>query len=141
MIKSVFDAISIALNAEFGDGYTIYTENVRQGFREPCFFIQPITEVRTAELCDTVKKRLKVDILFFPPENSSKKSEIIRVLDIMLEKMSVLFVDGNKIRGNEISSEIEDDVLHFIVNYDFRLIKNDNTDFMEKLNQKGGLKK
>lgn len=38
-VNLITDAISIALNGEFGDGYTNYTENVKQGLKEPCFFI------------------------------------------------------------------------------------------------------
>ena len=39
MIKEIIEAISIALNEEFGDSYTIYTENVKQGLKTPCFFV------------------------------------------------------------------------------------------------------
>ena len=34
MINSIIESISISLNAEFGDGYTIYTESVEQGLDE-----------------------------------------------------------------------------------------------------------
>lgn len=42
-VNLITDAISIALNGEFGDGYTNYTENVKQGLKEPCFFISVST--------------------------------------------------------------------------------------------------
>ena len=37
-VNLITDAISIALNGEFGDGYTNYTENVKQGLKEPFLF-------------------------------------------------------------------------------------------------------
>ena len=40
MINEIIEAISVALNEEFGDEYEIYRESVRQDLKEPCFFIQ-----------------------------------------------------------------------------------------------------
>ena len=39
MINKIIDGISVAINAEFGDDYEIYTESVEQGLNEPCFSI------------------------------------------------------------------------------------------------------
>ena len=39
MINKIIDGISIALNAEFGNDYEIYTDNIEQGLKEPCFSI------------------------------------------------------------------------------------------------------
>jgi hypothetical protein len=33
------EAISISLNAEFGDSYEIHMEEIKQGLKEPCFFM------------------------------------------------------------------------------------------------------
>lgn len=37
MINKVIDGISKAINEEFGDEYNIYTEEIEQGLKEPCF--------------------------------------------------------------------------------------------------------
>ncbi len=39
MINKIAAGISQALNREFGDGYSVYQNNVSQGLVEPCFFI------------------------------------------------------------------------------------------------------
>ena len=39
MVNSLISGISISINSEFGDEYEIYTESIKQGFNEPCFFI------------------------------------------------------------------------------------------------------
>ena len=39
MINKILDAISNALNEEFGDEYEIYSEDIKQDLKEPCFFI------------------------------------------------------------------------------------------------------
>ena len=50
MINSIIEGISASLNAEFGDDYTIYTENVEQGLKEPCFFISCIAIIHLYDL-------------------------------------------------------------------------------------------
>ena len=39
MINAIIEAISVALNGEFGDSYEIHMEEIEQGLEEPCFFI------------------------------------------------------------------------------------------------------
>lgn len=39
MINKILDAISNALNEEFGDDIEIYSEDIKQGFKEPCFLL------------------------------------------------------------------------------------------------------
>ena len=39
MINAIIEAISVALNGEFGDRYEIHMEELEQGLEEPCFFI------------------------------------------------------------------------------------------------------
>ena len=38
----LIEAISIALNGEFGDEYEIHMEEIKQDLKEPCFFIQSL---------------------------------------------------------------------------------------------------
>ena len=45
MVNDVIGAIAIALHAEFGDGYKIYTDNVEQGLERPCFFVADLTTI------------------------------------------------------------------------------------------------
>lgn len=39
MINSIVETISCSLNKEFGDDYEIHNEEIKQGLKEPCFFI------------------------------------------------------------------------------------------------------
>ena len=38
-LNKIIDGICEALNTEFGDGYEIYTEDVKQYLTEPCFSV------------------------------------------------------------------------------------------------------
>ena len=47
MINNVIAGIAIALNQEFGDDYEIYTEEIKQDLKEPCFFITLLNPSKT----------------------------------------------------------------------------------------------
>ena len=59
MINLLTEAVSIAIHAEFGDGYPIYKEEIRQGFEEPCFFISCLnpTKKEPAPAGKTIRMR------------------------------------------------------------------------------------
>ena len=40
MYNDILDAVTRKLNELFGDDYEIYTDPVKQGLTEPCFFVQ-----------------------------------------------------------------------------------------------------
>lgn len=50
MITEIIEAISVALNSEFGDEYEIHMEEIRQGLVEPCFFYY-LSEPRNKAAC------------------------------------------------------------------------------------------
>lgn len=47
MLNNVIAGIAIALNQEFGDDYEIYTEEIKQDLKEPCFFITLLNPSKT----------------------------------------------------------------------------------------------
>ena len=55
MINSIIEGISIAINTEFGERYTIYTESVEQGLKEPCFFISCLNPTSKVFLGEQIK--------------------------------------------------------------------------------------
>ena len=78
MINSIIEGISASLNAEFGDDYTIYTENVEQGLKEPCFFISCINPTSRIFLGKRYFKTNQMCIHYFPADNDRKKEECKR---------------------------------------------------------------
>ena len=120
MINKIIDGISIAINAEFGDEYEIYTESVKQGFQEPCFSILCLylsinqflgmRYVRTSQFC-----------IHYFPKSDEPKAECFSVKERLFNALELITVDGDLIRGTEIHSEPADvdDVLSFFVNYNF----------------------
>jgi hypothetical protein len=142
MVNDVIDAISIKLNATFGDGYTIYTEQVEQGLKEPCFLIYSISPSHEIVRGNLYAKSNKFVIQFFPLVSHSKK-ELNDVVDTLFEELEyITTVNSDLIRGSNMSVDFIDDVANFFVNYDFHVTKVLSAlDKLEELQQKIDLKK
>lgn len=141
MLNKLIDAIALKLNLEFGDGYAIYKESVKQGLKEPCFFIVLLTSSQTQVLGKRYFREHPFDIHYFPITND-KNTEFLDVVDKLNDVLEYITMDADLIRGTKISHEVVDDVLHFYVNYDFHVYKESVVvDPMETLTVDNGLKK
>lgn len=134
MINSIIEAISISLNEEFGDGYETHMEEIKQGLKEPCFFItclNPTTELflgkryfRTNQFC----------IQYFP-ETNEKQRECNGVAERMLQCLEYITIYGEDkpIMGTKMKYEVVNGVLNFFVNYDCFIRKTERQTPMESL--------
>lgn len=130
MINKVIDGISLKIHAEFGDTYRIYTEEVKQGLKTPCFFINALNPkeelfrgkryFQTNEFC-----------VQYIPNSNSKKSECNDVRQRLFDSLEYITIqevkDEQKInslaRGTNMSGEYVDGVLNFFVNYNMYVYK------------------
>jgi len=134
MINSIIEAISISLNEEFGDGYETHMEEIKQGLKEPCFFItclNPTTELflgkryfRTNQFC----------VQYFP-ETNEKQRECNGVAERMWQCLEYITIYGEDkpIMGTKMKYEVVDGVLNFFVNYDCFIRKIEQQTPMESL--------
>lgn len=134
MINSIIEAISISLNEEFGDGYETHMEEIKQGLKEPCFFItclNPTTELflgkryfRTNQFC----------IQYFP-ETNEKQRECNSVAERMWQCLEYITIYGEDkpIMGTKMKYEVVNGVLNFFVNYDCFIRKIEQQTPMESL--------
>ena len=134
MINSIVEAISCSLNKEFGDDYEIHNEEIKQGLKEPCFFItclNPTTELflgkryfRTNQFC----------IQYFP-ETNEKQRECNGVAERMWQCLEYITIYGEDkpIMGTKMKYEVVNGVLNFFVNYDCFIRKIEQQTPMESL--------
>lgn len=123
MVNSIIDAISIELNKIFGDDYEIYSENVKQGLKEPCFFILLIKPSSTPKLGSRSLREYNFDIHYFPKSKDEQKREINEVMESLTEDLEYIQTSDGLIRGTDIHAEVIDDVLHFFISYKIHVIK------------------
>jgi len=123
MINEITDGISIKLNKLFGDDYNTYTEKVKQGLQEPCFFIKSL-KVMTNKLLRNRKERIyPFDIAYF---TEGGNEEMMRVGEQMLDGLEyITLTNGDIVRCRSIDMDIVDDVLHVSVTYPMTLIGNE----------------
>jgi hypothetical protein len=132
MINKIIDGISIALNAEFGDAYKIYTENVEQGLKEPCFSIVCVSPNNRQFMGKKYFRQNKFCVHFFP-SSDEKVAECMDVLDRLYDCLEIIKVDGEETLGTKMTGEMDSGVLSFLVNYDMFMIKVDEQTNMENL--------
>lgn len=123
MVNDLIDAISIKLNQVFGDGKRIYSETVKQGLQEPCFFIAVLNPLQTQMIGNRYFRQHPFDIHYFPAvqDNNNELQEMASNLFDALEYVTL--TNGDLVRGTEMHYEVIDGVLHFFVDYNMFIKK------------------
>jgi len=123
MVNDLIDGISIKLNQVFGDGKRIYSESVKQGLQEPCFFIAVLNPLQTQVIGNRYFRQQPFDIHYFPAvqDNNNELQEMASDLFIALEYITL--ANGDLVRGKEMRYEVVDGVLHFFVDYNMYVRK------------------
>lgn len=138
MINKIINAISVALDKEFGDECEIYPESVEQGLKEPCFSIALITP-RTKQVLGNRYFRTHLFCIHYFPKKD--KAECYAVQERLMDCLEYINLDGDDIRGTNINGEITDGVLHCYVNYNLYVNKElKREDPMEQLDQHTNMK-
>lgn len=118
MINKIIDAISIALFNEFGEGYKIYTDEVKQGHSLPCFSIFCINPSRKHFFGKKYMNKNMFMILYFPSTTDAPSYEINDITERLYGCLEYIEESGDLIRGMGMKCETIDGVLNFMVQYD-----------------------
>ena len=73
MINSIVEAISCSLNKEFGDDYEIHNEEIKQGLKEPCFFIACLNPNNNLFLGKRYERTNQFCIQYFPQSATTRE--------------------------------------------------------------------
>jgi hypothetical protein len=125
MVNKIITGISQKLDSEFNsvsDYYEIYTEEVKQDFQEPCFFITLLSLDQSQIVGNRYSRVQPFDIHYFP-STPDINTELNEVTEKLMNTLEYITVDENLIRGTKMKAETVDSVLHFFVNYNIHVIK------------------
>ena len=126
MVNDLIDGISVKLNQVFGDGVRIYSESVKQGLKEPCFFIAVLNPTQNSMIGVRYFREHPFDIHYFPSKDGGNQ-EIQDVASKLFDALEyITLLNGDLVRGTEMHYEKVDDVLHFFVKYNM-FVKRDIT--------------
>ena len=120
MIENITEGILAAIREEFGEGYTLYTEAVKQGLKEPCFFITCISPnirlYRGRRYLHTNGYTIQ-----YLTDAAEPRAECAAVAERLFGCLELITVDEDLMRGTGMNADIvaEDGLLNFTVNYDF----------------------
>lgn len=142
MVNDLIDGISVKLNQVFGDGVRIYSESVKQGLKEPCFFIAVLNPTQNPIIGARYFREHPFDIHYFPSKDGGNQ-EIQDVASDLFETLEyITLLNGDLVRGTNMHYEVIDGVLHFFVTYGLYVTKKDilEEDLMGELIHHGGVK-
>ncbi|WP_308009276.1 DUF6838 family protein [uncultured Fusobacterium sp.] len=139
MINGIIAGIATAISNEFGDDYTIYTEEIEQGFKEPCFFIQSITAAERQFLNRRYKFNQSFVVQYFPKSKKTPNEEMYKIASRAIGALEYIEQLGTEestiLRGVDRSYRIIDGVLNLFVDYNFfAYLEIPEEAFMEILN-------
>lgn len=133
MLNKIVEAISAALEKNYPEN-EIYINKIKQGFKEPCFFIQPLNPSEKHILSDRYLRTYDFCITFFSKEDNRKLMEISDILNEILEVIEL--ENRDLLRGLDRHSEFIDGKLHYFVTYKIFMRKSEEEEFMGSVDTK-----
>jgi hypothetical protein len=137
MINQIIEAIASAMNTEFNatkDNYEIYVNDIKQGLKEPCFFISCLSPSMQLYPSRRYKRENFFCVQYFP-ESEEARTECMDVAERLFECLEYIWISGDTkpMHGTGMRYEINDEVMSFFVNYNCFVQKKDNTEKMGTL--------
>ncbi|MGD9678428.1 MAG: DUF6838 family protein [Vulcanibacillus sp.] len=117
-INDIRDGVIYTIKQQFPT-MKIYGEEVKQGFREPCFFIKVLQLDHAKEINRHYIRTHSFDVHYFGLSNE----DMHNVADNLYNILEYISITGGLCRGVRMKHEIVDRALHFFVDYKIRLIK------------------
>lgn len=108
----ILDGITLALRSAF-PGSHIESNAVKQGLRQPAFIVLLVNAEVTDYPAQRKKRLPRFDVLYFP---KAGREDCYGVADTLTEVLEVIDLPGgDKLRGTDMSFQVTDGVLHFLV--------------------------
>lgn len=118
MINELYRGIAAGLKAV--KDCTVYREDVPQNFKKPSFMVTIYEQSPSRGINGRLKNEVNLDVLYFPKNEggAERQEECWNVGQALSREFAV---PGFKIRNRNL--KIEDDVLHFLFDVDYREFK------------------
>ncbi len=115
--NDIIDGVSIKLNELFGEKYTIYTNNVKQGLQFPCFFIKTLPSNKKKLIGNRYENELNLVIHMMLEEENLE--EFNNISDRIYELEYIILLNGDMLKGYNMKIEISDGVLLYFITYKY----------------------
>ncbi|MBB6218661.1 hypothetical protein HNQ80_004835 [Anaerosolibacter carboniphilus] len=140
MTNDIRIGINQALDSNF-PGINIYGEEIKQGFNEPCFFVKVLSDSLSREFNRRYRKTVFFDIHYFSDKELKVNEDCCAVAERLYSVLDYIHVGSNCLRSNNKRYEIVDGVLHFFLELETHMLKNQGQiPYMETLEKEAKLK-
>lgn len=133
IMEQICKAMEDAIHGAFGDGYPIYTEDLKQGFLKPCFFISFVRGSRKSLPCKRYYCENQFLVQYFTEKEQVETAEMLKVAQSLCHCLGLLLVDDGPIRGSHMQYEMADGVLRFLLNYNVTMLQAEEEVPMEEM--------
>ncbi len=120
MVNELIQAIARAIRKEYQTQH-IYTEQIPQCLKKPCFFIHCISNAEKSAIDLRFLAQHTFLVNYFPLKGNAECWEVQQKLHRLLEWIALQ--DSSLIGGTHRHTEMHKGVLYFFVNYDFYMYK------------------
>lgn len=135
MINELYRAVAAGLKPV--KACKVYREDVPQGFTTPCFMVTLYDQNSSHGINGRLKNAVSLDILYFPG-NTGQAQLQEECWNVSQDLAREFAIPGFKLKNR--NSKIEDKVLHFLCDVDYREFKNDTAPQMQTLIQSEKIK-
>ena len=110
----ILDGITLALRAAYPD-CQIESDTIEQGLTPPAFLVVLVSAEQEKRAGERWRRLPRFDILYYP---KAGREECYMAADNLCTILELITLPGgDRLRGTEISFEVVDGVLHFMISY------------------------
>ncbi len=141
MTNKIIDGLINSIRVHFEeDKYDIYTDNVEQGLKKPCFFIFNLQSEQQRKLKGRHKQIYPFMIQYMPENEDEPNIECNDVIPKLFEELEYITTTDGLLQTFEIKSEVVGGVLNCFVEYVVFTKQVENKPMMETKQVKGMVK-
>lgn len=122
IINDLRIAIQQTLDSAYPD-IDLYSESIKQDFEEPCFFIKVINSSQDKQLNNRYKQSILFDIHYFSDKEEGLNKDCLDVANNLYKVLEYVEIDGRKYRSLKMNHKVADGVLHFMLQFNYNILK------------------
>lgn len=119
MVNDLLSAVTKQLGTTFGNSYRYYVENVEQGLKKPCFTVDLLIPLQRSKSPFLYDRTMPIVVHYFSDSKTDIKKDCYSMAERMVECLELLPFNNTRLRGEDISWQIVDDVLQVFITYKF----------------------
>lgn len=141
MTRQILDGIVAALRAAFPEVARVYTEQVKQGLKTPCFIVRMVNHANEPRLGTRCRRTSLFSVQYIPKSATDANTQCCDVNDRLYSALEYITADSGLYRGTNMSGQYTDGILTFLVSFNTFVKTEPSLNPMEQLKVKNQVKR